>query len=244
MPAGRQPSYVVGKVVNGIEILDVQSEKYGRLFKVSCPECSNTIWRTHDWFRSVNRNCGCRPRKSKTNKDLSGTTKDGARLLNRVGLINPPRYMCECSCNKIFEIRLQVFLKNQTVCCPECRRAFINGVSNEYFQGIKARARIKNLEMNITQEYMGDLFKLQRGICKLSGRKMILRSYYKDENTASLDRIDSSKGYTVGNVQWVHKDMNTMKLDWSDSEFIEACKEVARHNTSIFKIPTKNPVLC
>lgn len=38
--------------------------------------------------------------------------------------------------------------------------------------------------------------------------------------TASLDRIDSSKDYVVGNVQWVHKTINNLKQDFSDEELI------------------------
>ena len=49
------------------------------------------------------------------------------------------------------------------------------------------------------------------------------------DGTASLDRIDSSKGYTKDNVQWVHKDINYIKRDLSDSEFITLCKKVATH---------------
>ena len=47
------------------------------------------------------------------------------------------------------------------------------------------------------------------------------------QGTASLDRIDSSKGYVKGNVQWVHKDINKMKTDFEQSIFIKLCKSVA-----------------
>lgn len=45
--------------------------------------------------------------------------------------------------------------------------------------------------------------------------------------TASLDRIDSLKGYTLDNVQWIHKDLNYMKCDYEENEYIEWCKKVA-----------------
>ena len=48
--------------------------------------------------------------------------------------------------------------------------------------------------------------------------------------TYSIDRIDSSKGYIVGNVQWIHKTINQMKWNSSQEEFIEFCKAVAAHN--------------
>jgi hypothetical protein len=48
--------------------------------------------------------------------------------------------------------------------------------------------------------------------------------------TASVDRIDSSKDYVEGNVQWLHKDINRMKWDLDTDKFIELCKLVANKN--------------
>ena len=42
---------------------------------------------------------------------------------------------------------------------------------------------------------------------------------HNDSKTASLDRIDSSKGYTEDNIQWVHKDVNQMKMDLPEQRF-------------------------
>jgi hypothetical protein len=46
------------------------------------------------------------------------------------------------------------------------------------------------------------------------------------EHTASLDRIDSSSGYTVNNIQWVHKMVNGLKGFLSNDEFIFWCQKV------------------
>lgn len=48
-----------------------------------------------------------------------------------------------------------------------------------------------------------------------------------------LDRIDSSKGYIEGNVQWVHKDVNMMKQNYSQKYFIEMCKKIYETNKNI-----------
>lgn len=45
--------------------------------------------------------------------------------------------------------------------------------------------------------------------------------------TASIDRIDNSKGYIVGNVQWVHKQVNFMKGTMKQKEFIKFCKLIS-----------------
>lgn len=42
-----------------------------------------------------------------------------------------------------------------------------------------------------------------------------------------LDRIDSTKGYIVGNIQWIHKAVNKMKMEFSVADFMAVCKVVA-----------------
>jgi hypothetical protein len=56
-----------------------------------------------------------------------------------------------------------------------------------------------------------------------------LREHMAGGTTASVDRIDSSKGYIKGNVQWVHKTINKMKWGYSQGEFIEFCEAVVKH---------------
>jgi hypothetical protein len=51
--------------------------------------------------------------------------------------------------------------------------------------------------------------------------------------TASLDRIDSSKGYIEGNVQWIHKHINKMKNNFNESYFIEICKKISQKNQNL-----------
>ena len=50
-----------------------------------------------------------------------------------------------------------------------------------------------------------------------------------NKSTASLDRIDSSKGYTIDNIQWLHKDINKMKWDFSQEKFLELCKKIVNN---------------
>lgn len=59
----------------------------------------------------------------------------------------------------------------------------------------------------------------------------ILQTY--EEQTASLDRIDSSKGYIPGNVQWVHKDVNKMKLALSEKRLLELCTLIVQKFSSL-----------
>ena len=48
--------------------------------------------------------------------------------------------------------------------------------------------------------------------------------------TASLDRIDSSKGYQPGNVWWVHKRVNRLKNDFSMDELLYWSRAIVRQH--------------
>ena len=70
------------------------------------------------------------------------------------------------------------------------------------------------------------LYQKQEGVCALSGLP-IAWSAVGNEHTASIDRIDSSKGYTTCNTQLLHKDANMMKQSFSQEAFVAMCKAVA-----------------
>ena len=46
--------------------------------------------------------------------------------------------------------------------------------------------------------------------------------------TASLDRKNSNLDYTKENIQWVHKDVNYMKMSLNEKYFIKLCKLISR----------------
>ena len=94
---------------------------------------------------------------------------------------------------------------------------------------IKQKKR-KPVAVDLTLEEAWKLFERQDKKCALSGisLKFSSKAYF---NTASLDRIDSSKGYELGNVQWVHKHVNFMKRDFEQNYFIDLCKKIVENKT-------------
>ncbi len=101
---------------------------------------------------------------------------------------------------------------------------------------INFNAKKRGLAMGVTKDEAWKLFLGQQGRCALSGCVIVIRSRNKDHcanrSTASLDRIDSAKGYIRGNIQWVHKDVNRMKHDLDETRFIEFCRLIAKHRGS------------
>ena len=70
-------------------------------------------------------------------------------------------------------------------------------------------------------KFLKKKYQEQHGKCAISGVPLILETYKNSSiQTASLDRIDSSKGYTLENTQWIHKDLQWLKGTFTQSEFL------------------------
>lgn len=121
-----------------------------------------------------------------------------------------------------------------------CRSCYLSnriqtheGLSVNLFNRIKDNAAKRNFDFDLTIEEAWKLFVEQKGKCALSGveiffdQKSSLHSQRRKKTTASLDRKDSTIGYILSNVQWVHKKINVMKMDLNESEFIDFCEAVA-----------------
>lgn len=100
----------------------------------------------------------------------------------------------------------------------------------------KHRAIRKNIEFDIDVDFIYSLLKKQNGLCKYSGTLLDIDNTNVDNinhfniNTLSIDRIDSSKGYTKDNVVLVTAIVNSMKNDLSENEFIKIIKKIFEHN--------------
>lgn len=90
-------------------------------------------------------------------------------------------------------------------------------------------ADARDLEFSVSLDYLEELLVKQEFRCALSGAPLPPRIGRKKDG-ASLDRIDSSMGYVVGNVQWVTAKINSMKSNLEQDEFIALCKAVANES--------------
>lgn len=110
----------------------------------------------------------------------------------------------------------------------------VRGVRLSFFNRYESSALQRNKEWDITAEDAAIIFELQRGRCVLTG--LLLDAGASgcalNDITASLDRIDNSVGYVVGNIQWVHKDINMLRGSFTIDRFIELCQLVVDHKKS------------
>jgi hypothetical protein len=98
-------------------------------------------------------------------------------------------------------------------------------ISGTELRKMKSNADCRNLTFSLSVSYLEKLLKSQNYKCQLSGLDL-------NEKCRSLDRIDSSLGYTDNNVRWIHKDINIMKNSYSEKYFIYLCNIISKMNPS------------
>lgn len=127
---------------------------------------------------------------------------------------------CKCGTEGLRNAAHLVNMKTSS--CKSCA-ALELPFEKSYLNKVERRANEMNFEFNLTLDYVLSLF---NGKCKLSGENIQFGKHWNklSDQTASLDRIDNSKGYIIGNVQWVHKDVNFMKGQLTQERFKELCK--------------------
>jgi len=153
-------------------------------------------------------------------------------------------YKCICECGNIKYHTKQNLLKGTLVSCG-CFKKQNRGklhknwrghknLSGTFFDRIKNIAKRKEIPFTVNIEYLGNLYDKQHGKCAISGKEITMPMSWKEirtfSYTASLDRIDSSKNYEEGNLQWVHKDINMMKQQLDQPYFLSLCREIVKFN--------------
>lgn len=107
----------------------------------------------------------------------------------------------------------------------------VGELSGGFFDSIKLSAEKRNLIFEVNKEFLWDLFIQQDRKCAISGVEIrFSKNCKKDKGTASLDRKDSTEGYTINNVQWVHKEVNKIKQNLNENDFIEWCHKISKFN--------------
>ena len=107
-----------------------------------------------------------------------------------------------------------------------------------FFKKLRSSAKRRKIVLSITIKDLWDLYTKQNKMCALTGLPIMFgRCDMKQETTASVDRIDSKLGYTIDNIQLVHKDINIMKNSFSVDYFVNLCRMVVE-NKAYKNIPS------
>ena len=174
-------------------------------------------------------------------KKLNIHTKRSYQVLEQNELKKHNLRKCRI-CNQIKEMKDFYNGKNKSQ-CRECliivnsrikeekyyREVSFDDFLKDKFNRMKKGAISRNLEVHTTIEDIKQIFFKQDGKCFYSNEMMSLQN--GELETLSIDRIDSSKNYTVENIVlccWV---VNKMKQDLNIKDFIKWIKLISnKHN--------------
>lgn len=215
-----------------IQEQDGKTPSNRKLWKCVC-RCGNiVIIHTTKLTLRKNNSCGCKP--------LSIKEFDHSKYIdNKFGSIKilsyshnvkfMKYYNFQCDCGNIGKIcynRLRNNIKCSKCSIPD-NKDFYEEISGSYWCQINYGAVSRNLEIDIDREYIWSLFIKQNRKCAFTGWNIVFDKGKKQ--TASLDRIDSNKGYIKGNLQWVHKDINRLKNTFTNEWLLNTCKDITLH---------------
>lgn len=242
----KQLEDLIGQTFGQLKVISLAHTDNGRAHWNCKCRCGNeTIVAATSLKNDLTKSCGCINRCGSYNyEDLSGQTFDRLTVLHRIQVKKgkTTEFLCKCECgNEVVRraVNLKRCINNKCSNCPKkpyqpSTRTY-QEIPGELWKKIKDGAIRRHLKFEISIEEAWNLFLKQERKCALTQLDIsfVTDSYHKDYklNTASLDRIDSSKGYTIDNIQWVHKDINRMKWAFQQDYFINMCKLVAKNES-------------
>jgi hypothetical protein len=179
--------------------------------------------------------------ETKNCKDLTGLRFGRLVVLHDSGKRTKAReiiWSCKCDCGNHIDVRGANLKDKMTQSCgclskeksSECilddETASINRVIQNYKRGASKRGLVWELSYD-------EVKKLILSSCHYCGQTETnftkVRAHQKGIKHIGIDRVDSSKGYTVGNVVPCCKLCNQAKNDLSEEEFYEWIYRVSSH---------------
>ena len=158
-------------------------------------------------------------------------------------LIGEAKIGVTCTCGYTANVNVLTVIRGKSKGCLKCDQRRRTGKGNSTWKGFgevpgsftqrykrKGDKDVK-YKWESTEEEVNDIYLKQDRKCALSGLPISFKNQNKTyvgyKCTASLDRIDSSKGYNKENIQLLHKDINIMKNIHPVDYFQELCRAVS-----------------
>jgi hypothetical protein len=206
---------------------DITGQRFGRLVALSVKrENKRTLWlctcdcgnkkeiRAELLKNGSTKSCGC---FAQENRRLKGRWKSRDAICIICGTMftstaASETYCCSKKCKKKYTANYYKDKKYSNV-----ENKLINLVNST-----KHRAKKQEIEYNLDKEFIIDLYNKQDGKCSKTKLPFVINNCLRSEGkgpwAASIDRIDSNKGYTKDNVQLVCLMYNLCKCMWTDNE--------------------------
>jgi hypothetical protein len=149
------------------------------------------------------------PRQPRDARDLSNLSGTYGKWTIIRKVENPSggyrsHYLCRCACGTERVIKPVNLVNNKSTSCGRAPCApkkhnnqAVGELSGAFWGKVKRNATTGNIPFDITQEQGWQLFLDQGRRCALTGIPLTLTTF-STIGTASLNRIDSTKPYTIG----------------------------------------------
>lgn len=201
-------------------------------------DCGNVEWKHWSSVKSGKTiQCSeCRNKSHRTPINIGEKYKHWTVIGNAERFGKQLRYKCRCDCgHEQYMTAAALNSKTRWFRCKHCatlqtieeraiERGKVGDLTLSRLNYIKSKAELRHISFNLTTQYLWDLYLKQNKKCAITGDTLA------SINNASLDRIDSSKGYEEGNVQWTTKQANLSKHIMSMTELKEFCKKVLNND--------------
>ena len=153
---------------------------------------------------------------------------------------------CQCICGTIRNVPTWHLNNNKSKGCGctniigRFKAKCVGDLSASYYTSFKYSRQSKGIEFSddLSMGHLWYLYEQQEGRCALSGIPIPLNPQWSQQNkgkstkivqTASIDRIDSSKGYTPDNIVLTINEINIMKNNLTIKEFKTIVTNIYKH---------------
>jgi hypothetical protein len=238
----RKIQNIIGKRFGKLTVVEYKGKNFKQRNVWNCKCDCGKEKLIYDIYNTKSCGCGRGNRLDLINKRFGKLTVLSFDHINKNNKNKTSYWNCKCDCGKKCIKRGASLIYGHTNSCG-CNQKRFNK-NNSCFRGYEeisgtfwaklisgSNRGNRKIDFNITINDAWDLFIKQNRKCAITGVEIHFpKNSYDKTGTASLDRIDSNKGYTVDNIQWVMKEINMMKNVHSQKHFIELCKLVSKHN--------------
>ena len=145
--------------------------------------------------------------------------------------------ICRC-CERVFSLsEFYVVSGKPDSYCKKCRLIIDKKLNSKspaarmksLLAAARTRARNNKWDFNLTKDFLLGLWRQQQGRCYYTNIELTYDGN-RLSSALSIDRVDSSFGYTEGNIVLCCRRVNEMKSNSTVEELVELCRQIVDIN--------------
>ncbi len=239
----KKESLLIGKKYNHLTIISYKDTLNNKKIYTCQCVCGKIIDAYIKYVKDGSKkSCGCQKLKPQF-KDLTNQVFGKLKVIKKDNCKSThTKWICKCECGLEKSILGTSLSAGKTKSCGCIQKSIVSKLKSTkkfeeipltYIRNIKSGAKKRNLNVHITIEDIWKIYLNQNKKCYFTGLPIgFCDIRYKSghiSNSASLDRIDSSKDYMIDNCCLVYKDINFMKQNFPVDKFLNYCKLIVEH---------------